>query len=72
MTEEIPIEYQLLKDVVALDLQVVKTEIDEVGENHVVQIEMQEDPEILETCAFSLVYAIGAPERVNESETLVA
>jgi hypothetical protein len=58
--EDIPIEYELLRDVPALDLQVVKTEIDEVGESHAVRIEMQEDPEILETCAFSLVYAIGA------------
>lgn len=59
MSDDLPIEYQLLKDVLALDLQVVNTETNEIGENQSVQITMTDDPEILETCALSLIYAIG-------------
>ena len=57
--EDLPIEYELLKDVLALDLQVVNTEVGEVYENQSVQITMRDDPEILESCALSLIYAIG-------------
>lgn len=58
-SDDLPIEYQLLKDILALDLQVVNTETQEIGENQSVRITMTEDPDILESCAFSLIFALG-------------
>jgi hypothetical protein len=58
----IPAEYELLKDVVALDLKTIDTKIENSpGDPEIVIAKMvlEEDPEVLSSCAWSLVYAIG-------------
>ena len=55
-----PIEYELIEDAAALiDLKVIDTEIEKFMENTRVRITMQESPEILESCALVLVFALG-------------
>lgn len=67
MSDELPIEYELLKDVVALNLKVLDTKIEHFMENIHVRIVMQdvdEDEEdessnVIESCAWGLIYALG-------------
>jgi hypothetical protein len=70
MADELPIEYELLKDVVALNLKVLDTKIEHFMDNTHVKILMQDvDPEaepdeeddsnVIESCAFGLIYALG-------------
>jgi hypothetical protein len=67
MSDELPIEYELLKDVVALNLKVLDTKIEHFMENIHVKIVMQdvdEDEEdessnVIESCAWGLIYALG-------------
>ncbi len=55
------VEHDLLEAVVALDLQLVDTKIDSLdGEIVHLKIVLQDDPEVLSSCAWSLIYAIGA------------
>jgi hypothetical protein len=49
----IPIEYELLKSVVALDLKTIDTKIESLdGEIVHVKMILQEDPEILASCGW--------------------
>jgi len=62
MTDEskVPIEYELLKDVVALDLELLDTKIDNVDDEIVhVRITLQDEPDILASCSWGLIFAIG-------------
>lgn len=54
------IEHELIRQASCLvDLQVVGTEIEHLGPNTHVKITMQEDPEILESCALGIIFAFG-------------
>lgn len=57
---EMPIEHELLDNVIALDLEVVDTVVEHLGEGTRVRIVMQDDPDVLGSCAWGLVYALGA------------
>jgi len=67
MSDELPIEYELLKDVVALNLKVLDTKIEHFMENTHVKIVMQdvdeeeedESSNVIESCAWGLIYALG-------------
>jgi hypothetical protein len=65
MSDELPIEYELLKDVVALNLKVLDTKIEHFMENTHVKIVMQDVDEedesslVIESCAWGLIYALG-------------
>lgn len=68
MSDELPIEYELLKDVVALNLKVLDTKIEHFMENIHVKIVMQdvdeeededENSNVIESCAWGLIYALG-------------
>jgi len=55
-----PIEYELLRQAVCvLDLCVLDTETEHFMENTRVRITMQADPELLESCALGVVFALG-------------
>lgn len=57
---KVPIEYELLKDVVALDLELLDTKIDNVDDEIVhVRITLQDEPDILASCSWGLIFAIG-------------
>ncbi|MBX9717562.1 MAG: hypothetical protein K2X36_01805 [Microbacteriaceae bacterium] len=57
---DIPIEHELIKQAAALvDLKVIDTQIDRFMENTRVRITMQEDPEVLESCALGLIFTLG-------------
>ena len=60
MEPEIPIEYELVKDVLALELKVLDTKVAEFEDNVRVRITLQDDPAILASCSFSLIYVLGA------------
>jgi hypothetical protein len=57
--DRLPIEFELLKDVAALDLEVIDTRIETLGDNTHVEIRMKDDPDVLESCAWGFIYAIG-------------
>ena len=57
--DQLPVEYQLLKDVTALDLKVLDTQIETFMDNTHVKIILEDDPDVLSSCAWGLVYAIG-------------
>lgn len=70
MPDDLPIEYDLLKDVVALNLKVLDTKIEHFEDNTHVSIVMKDvDPEtgpdedddsnVIESCAFGLIFALG-------------
>lgn len=66
MSDELPIEYELLKDVVALNLKVLDTKIEHFMDNTHVKIVMQdvdeeedENSNAIESCAWGLIYALG-------------
>lgn len=60
MTEDrLPVEYEVLKHVAALDLKVIDTRIETLDDNTHVEIRMKDDPDVLESCAWGLIYAIG-------------
>lgn len=67
MSDELPIEYELLKDVVPLNLKVLDTKIEHFMENTHVKIVMQdvdeeeedENSNVIESCAWGLIYALG-------------
>jgi hypothetical protein len=55
-----PIEHELLREAVcALDLCVLDTETENFMENIRVRVTTQADPEILESCALGVIYALG-------------
>ena len=57
---DIPIEHELIKQAAALvDLQAIDTKIDHFMENTRVRITMQEDPEVMESCALGLIFTFG-------------
>ena len=57
---DIPIEHELIKQAAALvALTVVDTQIEHFMENTRVRITMQEDPEVLESCALGLIFSLG-------------
>lgn len=56
----LPIEYELLKEVIALDLKILDTKIASLDEEIVhVRITLEDEPDILATCSWGLIYAIG-------------
>jgi hypothetical protein len=57
--DRLPVEYEVLKDVAALDLEVIDTRIETLDDNTHVEIRMKDDPDALESCAWGLIYAIG-------------
>lgn len=57
---DIPIEHELIKQAAALvDLKVIDTQIEHFMENTRVRITMEEDPEVLESCALGLIFTFG-------------
>ena len=67
---DVPIEYDLLKDVVTLNLKVLDTKIEHFQDNIHVKIVMKdvdpeaetdvdEDSNVLESCAWGLIFALG-------------
>jgi len=57
---DIPIEHELVKQAAALvDLKVIDTQIEHFMENTRVRITMEEDPEVLESCALGLIFTFG-------------
>lgn len=69
-TDDLPIEYELLKDVAALNLKVLDTKVEHFEDNTRVKIVMKDvDPEakpdeegdsnVIESCAWGLIYALG-------------
>lgn len=61
MSEDAPTRYELelIEDLLALELQVVETKRSEFHGTVHMKMTLREDPEILATCAFALVYGIG-------------
>lgn len=61
MSDEIPLrpEFQLLKDITALDLSIVDQKTSVFHDNISVKMVLRDDPEVLSSCAFSLIYALG-------------
>jgi len=61
MSDEIPIkpEYQLLADVTSLDLSIVESERSEIQDTVHMKMVLRDDPDILASCAFGLIYALG-------------
>jgi hypothetical protein len=61
MSEDAPIrcEYELLESLLALELQVVETKRTEFHGTVHMKMLLREDPEILASCAFALIYGIG-------------
>jgi hypothetical protein len=60
MTDDnLPVEYKLLKDVAALDLKILDTKIEEFMESTHIKIVLEDDPDVLSSCAWGLIYAIG-------------
>lgn len=57
---EMPIEHELLDNVIALDLEVVDTLVEPIGDGARVRIVMQDDPDVLGSCAWGLIFALGA------------
>jgi hypothetical protein len=59
--EQIPIEYRLVRDGALVEPEVVATKMEPtVGdEDWHVRIELRADPELLESCAFGLVFVLG-------------
>ncbi len=52
----IPYEYELLHDLLVLDLKVVESERSDFhGTAHMTMV-LREDPDILASCAFALIY----------------
>ena len=67
MAEELPIEYELIKDTMALDLRVLDTQIEHFEDNIHVKILMRdggededEDSNVIESCAWGLIYVLAA------------
>lgn len=67
---DIPIEHELIEQAAALvDLMVIDTQIDRFTESTRVRITMQEDPEVMESCALGLIFTFGVlsfPQREAE------
>jgi len=59
--EHLPIEYRLVRDGALVEPEVVETKVEPtVGdEDWHVRIELRADPELLESCAFGLVFVLG-------------
>ena len=53
--------YELLKDVLALDLQVLDTTIESGMDPEIVHVKviLEDDPDVLATCAWGFIFAIG-------------
>lgn len=57
---DIPIAHELIKQAAALvDLKMIDTHIDNFMDNTRVKITMEEDPEVLESCALGLIFTFG-------------
>ena len=57
-----PAEYELLKEIVALDLKAIETTIENSPadpEIVIAKMILEDDPAILSTCAWALIYALG-------------
>ena len=61
MSEDTPVryEYELLEHLLALELQVVETKGTEFGGTVHMKMVLREDPDVLATCAFALIYGLG-------------
>jgi hypothetical protein len=60
MTDDnLPFEYKLLRDATALDLTILDTKIEDFMESTHVKITLEEEPDVLSSCAWGLIYAIG-------------
>lgn len=61
MTDQPPIkpEYQLLADVTSLDLSIVESKRSDFNDTVHMRMVMRDDPAILASCAFGLIYALG-------------
>ena len=59
MADDLPFEYELMRDVVALDLKVLDTKVEQFMDNTHVKIFMEDDPEVLDSCVWALIHAIG-------------
>ena len=61
MSDEIPVkpEYKLLVDVTSLDLSIVESERSEFQGTVHMKMVLRDDPDILASCAFGLIYALG-------------
>jgi hypothetical protein len=57
---DIPIEHELIRQAAALvELKVVDTQVEHFMENTRVRITLQEEPDVLESCALGLIFALG-------------
>ncbi len=61
MSDETPIryEYELLHDLLALDLKVVESKRSDFHGTVHMKMVLSEDPDILVTCSFALIYGLG-------------
>lgn len=66
MPDDLPIEFELIKDTMALDLQVFDTKVEHFEDNIHVKIVMQdapdedgEDSNVIESSAWGLIYALS-------------
>ena len=61
MSDQPPIkpEYQLLADLTALQLSVVESKRSEFHDTVHMKMVLRDDPDILASCAFGLIYALG-------------
>ena len=61
MSDETPIrpEYELLHDVTCLDLSIVESKRTEFEGTVHMKMVLRDDPDILASCSFALIYALG-------------
>jgi hypothetical protein len=61
MSDETPIrcEYELLEHLLALELQVVESKKTEFEGTVHMKLLLREDPDLLATCSFALIYGLG-------------
>jgi hypothetical protein len=63
---KLPIEFELLEDVVALDLEILDTKIDNVDDEIVhVRITLQDEPDILASCSWGPVPLVATEPEVH-------
>jgi hypothetical protein len=61
MSEDTPVryEYELLEHLLALEVEVVETQRTEFEGTVHMKMVLREDPDILATCSFALIYGLG-------------
>jgi len=59
MSDELPIGYELLTDVLALNLKIIDTKVAEFSGETNVTITLEDDPEVLSSCAWGFIFAAG-------------